>query len=1590
MAEETNEKDKSFLQKKPLDDISKIPDVISVFTPAVKETKAGGIKVDPAKTTPSFNFNQVFTSDFFKNIEKDQGSKLNAVDNYQFKTEQEAINLMNTIGSPRYLRFDDPNKPPIDIFNLVDQWNTRRIEELRAKEKIREPSIIEQIGLIDPIKDVKVTPSYETISKYGDTRAIRAKHFLNYLDKLDLDPITKVKLINRQVLGEGEDAQTVFSSLGLGDKWRDLTNVAEKATLRVAELPRTAVDILGTIYGFAAQGVYKTGRNLLEVGEFVPEDFIPKYDQAGNVESRGVFQDLFLLNGDSRDALRRAIGPDAIGNYQRLLAQDGIILNKADARKVMNFNFSATGRFFEHAPALGVEVMTFLGISKKAAKKTFEELKKLEATNPVKPGGEKYTKQEILNTFVKQKTTPWLNFMNLHQKIISGRIKKGMDLDEFQKPIEERLYVQEAKKNLDIARENLQKNTEKFAPRDLTIVGDELIQHPKIKSSLADVELKKVELFLARNRGNTPSWVIENYRDTAVFAGLVGYSGQIMQNMGFDSDFAYLNGAVGTLLFGGGTAFLTKGSAINKYLDMVNPETAKVMPNYFNLVDSFGFESKEELVSFLRNPNLDRIDDRKLRGAATKLATTINTLNEDVRPQVIANIEYYYDLKQRLKDKGISPDLLTEGLGSITGISFFSAIEDTFITSIDASSIMKKDTMQTFLTIQNKRAELQRNLVRTYDNLFQTKNLDLNDPEIKKLQTSITGMIDDMKRRHGENSVLMENFLAYKTKLIQRVLDGTVSTKELSLVAVDKDPSSIVTRLNEIHKDLLDDSELYLAHKLQEQNIGPLSVADDIKRAEDIRNDILDIKKKTSEYIGENLQIYDDNIRDELFNIEDLLQTKIVTDKTGQALIKDGKAVTSEKLAIIKKYNNEDATLARMVLIQKNNRANEARIPLIEFDAKYQNLRTDATEFIFDYVKEFSKIPEGTGQLIGKELPNMVGSKIFRIFDIRAKQALEKYGIAPNEVVAKMVKKAEEDGVQLNTNDITSFDLLQFVRSNDNLDIGIGLSMQDTSHLYDFFSSKAATSANIAFAKYANKVENELFTNIIDTNGDKLTEGSEVFKELSKLKNKYFSLKIGVFDKKGKTSFNWSNPKKAADKGDNIEHPGGMEWSKDNHPRTWLNENKLIKADENDIADLNKTIIETFGDVVETSGGAITYTITKNNVNRKNLTAIANLKYAKGIKEIHKKDLDEQQTAEAVKKLTDNIRKTFQVTQPKEGGEIVESLFNSELAQKEYFELSVRARHNKKIRDKKKLTEDELNVRAEKQASVIKNQMKKLNDKIQFLINNQNFSTNEQFFNFYFKRSDGIDLLNKYRDELVDKNLMTKEDFNEAAKTIFSRHIKSKFSKDTGRKNPIFDEKGNVTTENVMDTDFEELNKFIKDKELQANMLQSGYFDKDHHDTLTLINEVLARQRRVDVQRAKIDGVPTGLSIESYISRFYAINRDVVSARYVGTESIIQTLRMNKHRLLVEMFQNKDVAEAMADIIVRNKKLPEKRAIQVDNILKTIAVKSIVEYNEQLREDVGRGQVLRKDLPKSQEDLKEQMENIGIYGQPMFQPIRIQ
>lgn len=97
---------------------------------------------------------------------------------------------------------------------------------------------------------------------------------------------------------------------------------------------------------------------------------------------------------------------------------------------------------------------------------------------------------------------------------------------------------------------------------------------------------------------------------------------------------------------------------------------------------------------------------------------------------------------------------------------------------------------------------------------------------------------------------------------------------------------------------------------------------------------------------------------------------------------------------------------------------------------------------------------------------------------------------------------------------------------------------------------------------------------------------------------------------------------------------------------------------------------------------------------------------------------------------------------------------------------------------------------------------------------------------------------------------------------------------------------------------------------------------------MELNDNPLARNASVTMQ-----GAPRSLSVESYISRLYAINRGVVRPQYVGTEATIQALRNKKFNFLQAALTDPELGNLFVEMMRTGKPLSAKRSVRLEQLL---------------------------------------------------------
>lgn len=96
------------------------------------------------------------------------------------------------------------------------------------------------------------------------------------------------------------------------------------------------------------------------------------------------------------------------------------------------------------------------------------------------------------------------------------------------------------------------------------------------------------------------------------------------------------------------------------------------------------------------------------------------------------------------------------------------------------------------------------------------------------------------------------------------------------------------------------------------------------------------------------------------------------------------------------------------------------------------------------------------------------------------------------------------------------------------------------------------------------------------------------------------------------------------------------------------------------------------------------------------------------------------------------------------------------------------------------------------------------------------------------------------------------------------------------------------------------------------------------YKTYKALIELLENEKQKPFNDVNITGIPRAFSVESWISRFYAIQRNVIGVRYVGTEAILQQMRLSGMKTMRAMLQDPEAAQLFMKVLKTGKPLDPK------------------------------------------------------------------
>ena len=123
------------------------------------------------------------------------------------------------------------------------------------------------------------------------------------------------------------------------------------------------------------------------------------------------------------------------------------------------------------------------------------------------------------------------------------------------------------------------------------------------------------------------------------------------------------------------------------------------------------------------------------------------------------------------------------------------------------------------------------------------------------------------------------------------------------------------------------------------------------------------------------------------------------------------------------------------------------------------------------------------------------------------------------------------------------------------------------------------------------------------------------------------------------------------------------------------------------------------------------------------------------------------------------------------------------------------------------------------------------------------------------------------------------------------------------------------------------------------------------HKVATRMVEFIRNKESSSIGGLNISGIPRKMSVESYISRFYSLQREVVGAQYLATESILQRMRQNNFSLIQASLTDPIIGELFLEMLESGKPLPPSSERSLYNALVAVYAKFSSTLNREPSKD---------------------------------------
>jgi len=1072
----------------------------------------------------------------------------------------------------------------------------------------------------------------------------------------------------------------------------------------------------------------------------------------------------------------------------------------------------------------------------------------------------------------------------------SSRFKNGMELTDAAQIASNRIEV----RNMSQYYRNLHNqkngiiNRAKQAGRDLN--PDEARRLDEVARK---IEITKADLRKTVVRSETPKFIREsNVQDAYVIVG-AATANQAFEIYGGDPMMGEFIGALGGIAYG-----LVKG----------------------------GKDAKKLLKKF----DLDNVTDKQLNIAELVLSNMKN-FDPEFQEALKTRVKYFNGLKQELVAAGVNPEVLDRSVSRILGLSLLQTLEEGSALDLHGPQVAafnaQTQTLHTNLLTQQKFVSELRTVMQ---NLARTEGVDIEGNAIKKLYDTVEAAVT---YADGTTAQLADDL---------EVIGRSYETSVKGMILGSDDIYD--------HLDEASTTELSSAlDSLTKHNISRIDQSSVVA----IRDEVV----RTQDGIA-------GAIKDKATQIARILPTQGDVNKQVNKILPDGTIIRPGREPAKARDIQTSGDALAALLESRNVREREiAAAPFRQLDnAQFRTAddqviigkaTTDAGP-VLDSMFDVLGTAEGTTLLLemsGKTMSRSTSGKMFAFLDEAAGAFIldvaQRQGKNADEIVEDALTAARQANdpatIKLLNDKRIPQDLLvaQLLRKDlqlDGEDIGVlPISFQQAKEMSDALNQISFKTQDSTAKMKIDNVQNiadglmDSFEVQLET-GQRVSVGQLFIKQedgslrstqevLAEGKSRWTEYKRRFYNDENVSNWlGWKNKDARLPTGVSSDYPLGIDYGK-NAPVGWLDFNKIADMKDVDKTKFTRSLSETIGDL-DANGN---YRIQLNSENGQATRAILEARSREWLTETvtSGKPIDFNDLRRKMNSLQDTfIGVTDKGTEVRllDLDRVMTDVFpdfGKNSVDPEYFEAGMKKLQNASKGEKARV------VREAK--------------KIQ-----QGISESKQFLRQYSQGvldsgsvgsvliSGGVGRLNDLKKHL--KSLKrSEEETNEIIKSLLVQEIDRKAFNPTGRYT-IDPSDQNLMVPNV-DLDIESLKQFMGFNDPSTAEVVREVLGDKAYDTYRSIISFTANEAAESAGRTNISGIPRKFSVESYISRFYAVNRGVVSFRYVGTEAVLQQMRQKNMSLLTAALTDPKVGSLLMEMVDTGKPLPMDKDRQLLELL---------------------------------------------------------